>query len=222
MRKMWNNLTNDVYYRPGLDLGLQRDFHWPFEEKWKRKKCQYNNKTKFIKDNITLLDYFPLSPLFDPFYEADIHVHHALSRGHFFGFQSTEQLFIKYVDTFSPRPLHSVFLLCFVSLVISPRLSGNNLLLVDWKKRSFDVRITHARPPLSIAIGVQKISNCRTKWNGIKTNGDLSPCPMIELSRGVDISTGFAGNAAIVKLELIAVTIRNKAELNAELGPCKL
>jgi hypothetical protein len=59
----------------GLNLGLQQHFHWPFEVKEKKIR-QYNNKTKFIKDNITLLDYFPLSPhLLIPFISTDIHVY---------------------------------------------------------------------------------------------------------------------------------------------------
>jgi hypothetical protein len=70
---------------------------------------------------------------------------------------------------------------------------GYTLFLLDWiikikkkdsKKRSFDVRITHARPPLSIAIGVQKISNCKNKkWNGLNTLNKKAflPVKLIEL-----------------------------------------
>jgi hypothetical protein len=75
---MWNNLTNDVdntHWKRAWILAFNSTFTGPLKSK-KKKIRQYNNKTKFIKDNITLLDYFPLSPhLLIPFISTDIHVY---------------------------------------------------------------------------------------------------------------------------------------------------
>lgn len=200
---------------------------------WSQRKKKYANiiiKTKFIKDNITLLDYFPLSPhLLIPFYNAtDIHVYTMPFLVDIISLllnQQSSYSWNMYIDRSFHPGRYTLFLLDWIIKIKEK----------DSKKRSFDVRITHARPPLSIAIGVQKISNCKNKkWNGLNTlnKKGLSPCQIdwtVQPPPPPQISTRFE-ETPLVRIEWIAVkfapnwvnTIRNKAELNPELGDYKL